>query len=370
MSRTAPPEGLKRIGMVVPMVPNTQAVMQSGRVHVSVDAKNDVGCSRHMNELMGAGSVAYVPLPARDGRPIGVLVALRRQAGEFAPEQLEMARLFAARAGAAIESARLYEQTRHDAQTRAMLLQELNHRVKNSLSGIVSLLSIGEPDMPPDARQWLSRVIERIRTMARTHELFVAGAKTTRLRELVQQTLPSLEVIKPPGVAIRTELDADAVDVSLGPERAVGLAMAMYEVCCNAIVHGLGGHGTVLIRAHVADGVRIVVEVMDDGTGSARAEGGDAGGAAGMRSASGNDNGIAGANGKGNGNANGNGNGNGKGRVHAEMNGSGFGLDLVRGLVSRELQGSFTMTKRPDGGMTASIEFPVAAHREVEAMLV
>jgi two-component sensor histidine kinase len=356
ITRSAPPEALKHVGDIVPMVANTQSVMESGELLVSPDARSDTGCSRQMCEVMGAASTAYVPLPTREGRPMGVLVALRRKPGEFAAEQLETARLFAARAGAAIENARLYERARDDAQMRAMLLRELNHRVKNNLSAIVALLSISEADMPPDGRQWLSRVIERIRTMARTHELFVAGAKTTQLRELIQQAMPSLEVIKPPGVTIRTEVDREVAGVSLGPERAVGLAMAIYEVCCNAIVHGLGASGTVTIRARLAHGEsRVALDVIDDGT-RARVSG------------------VGQLNGNGNGHENGGGNGRGQDAGDTDVpearSGRGFGLELVRGLVSRELHGTFTMDSRPGGGTTATIEFPLAVSQEPESAII
>jgi signal transduction histidine kinase len=39
--------------------------------------------------------------------------------------------------------------------------------------------------------------------------------------------------------------------------------------------------------------------------------------------------------------------------------GTGIGLSLVRGLVSRELRGAFTLAKSQSGGTVASLQFPL-----------
>src|SRR5205823_5265129 len=118
----------------------------------------------------------------------------RYEKGDFTNGQRELTQILAARAGAAIENSKLLEQTRTDADTKAVLLRELNHRVKNNLAGIVGLLSMGEPEMPPATRRWLDRVIERIRILAGAHELFAGGVATAGLSDLVAKVLPSLSV--------------------------------------------------------------------------------------------------------------------------------------------------------------------------------
>jgi two-component sensor histidine kinase len=291
-----------------------------------------------------------MPLLRTGGSFIGTLVLVRHKAGPFSPEQLNLAELFTVRAAAAIENAELLEQTRRDAQAKTMLLRELNHRVKNNLASIITLLSLDEPEMSPRARQWLHRAIDRIRTMARTHDLFSGGIDRVRLADLVQQTIPSLSVVRPASVDVQVDVKAD---VTLRTDRAVSLAMALHELCYNAIIHGLGGGaGTVKIRAQLHELAAagpvpqkgVLLEVVDDATASRRAaeealsseEGNGAAAAVSVAT-----------------------------RPAVESRPSpvrvgsgGLGLMLVDGLVTRELNGQFSL-ERTEEGTVARVWFPV-----------
>src|SRR4029450_13758656 len=116
--------------------------------------------------------------------------------------------------------------------------------------------------LAPPARQWLDRVIERILTMARAHDLFSGGMSEVDLRQLVDQVLPSLSILKPPGVTIKTDLDGVACRFST--PQAVSLAMVLHELCSNAIVHGIGEQGTLTIRARRTPG-GAGIDVIDPG---------------------------------------------------------------------------------------------------------
>jgi two-component sensor histidine kinase len=305
---------------------NAERVVRERRMVVVADATNDPSLHPEFRASLKAGSVIYVPLFQGNGRPLGMLVLVRHQVGPFSDEQLRLAQVFSTRAAAAIENAQLYQQSRRDAEAKAMLLRELNHRVKNNLAGIVGLLNSTQPvDLSPAGRQWLDRVTERINVMGRAHELFVGGPQRVELGALVDQVLPSLSVVKPPGVHVRKDLDG--VRVALPTERAVALAMVLHELCYNAIAHGLAGRadGLVTIRARgAAEPGRVLVEVSDDGVGFGN--GNPAPSAARTDSAS-----------------------------------PGWGLTLVRGLVARELRGKFSLSPGPERGTIAAIEFPVTA---------
>jgi two-component sensor histidine kinase len=284
-------------------------------------------------------------------RAYGVMGLTRDQPGPFDPEQLAMAEVFAARAAAAIERARLrertegllrqtnglLEQSRRDAADRAVLLRELNHRVKNNLAGIVGLLSARPPglDRGSPAWVWLDRVADRVRTMAETHELFVGGAAAVRLADLVNRVVGSLPTPEGAAVVVRTDVgDAGAVTFETG--RAVGLAMVLHELCFNAVVHGLGGGGTLAVTARLTTwpatgsaagepAAAVVLDVADDGPPD--------GPTAGTRWAAGTQ----------------------------WTAGTGLGLTLVRELVGRELRGTFALEPRPPRGTTARVTFPLPA---------
>jgi PAS domain S-box-containing protein len=81
-------------------------------------------------------SILTVPLRVKNGI-IGVLQVMDTQVDRFQPTDLRLAESLATTAAIAIENARLYEQTRQDAETKSVLLDEINHRVKNNLSAII-----------------------------------------------------------------------------------------------------------------------------------------------------------------------------------------------------------------------------------------
>ena len=292
------------------------------------DAQNNPDVHASWKELPELGSVAYLRLFQSDGKPLGLLAMGRRETDGFSAEQLHFAQVFATRAAAALQNARLHQQARRDADTNAMLLRELNHRVKNNLAGIIGLLSMNQEELPASARHWLNRVVERLENMARAHELFSGGIASVRLSELVRQMLPGLPAAHAAGVQVQTDFN---VDVYLRTDQAVSLAMVLHELCYNAIVHGLSENGVLLIRSRVAGENRIAVEIIDDGSGrwEQDIEQSEYGSAVVTE----------------------------RKLWRGAVRTSGLGLELVRGLVTRELHGTFSRRVGPNGGTTATVEF-------------
>jgi two-component sensor histidine kinase len=283
------------------------------------------------------GSLVYAPLLRADGQPLGLLVLLRRNPGKFSKEQLSLAQVFVVRAAGAIENAQLHQQTRRDADAKAALLRELNHRVKNNLAGIVALLSMNQPAFSSDARKWLDRVVDRIRTLARTHEMLNGGLQRASLRDLIEQNLKSLGVLAPPGVKIRTEIQR--ADVMLRTDRAIALAMVLHELCFNSIVHGLEESGQLLIRASLQLPNFLLIEVIDDGRGFSDPAHQDASGSWPQSVGAA----VATAD----------------RRMLLSQARTGLGLSLVRDFVTRELRGLFSVISSPGAGATARVEFPL-----------
>jgi two-component sensor histidine kinase len=272
------------------------------------------------------GSLLFAPLMGSTGDPFGLLVMGRAQCGGFSSEQVSMAQLLAVRAASAIENSRLYQRTREDADAKAVLLRELNHRVKNNLAGIVALLSINQPEMSPRARKWLGRVIDRVRTLARTHEMLSGGVERVSLKVLVDQTIKSLAVVTPPGVAVSSQHQEPAI--FMRTDRAVSVAMVLNELCYNALVHGLGDGGTLTVRAANLPGTGLLLEVIDDGCGFIESPEPPTSAAVSDRIA-----------------------------VLGETR-TGLGLNLVRDFVQRELRGHFEIHSTPQG-TTARVQFPL-----------
>src|SRR5258706_4767669 len=160
--------------------------------------------NRQMVEASAARAMIMIPL-AVERRSICLMSLSDSQTRKFTDADRRLARLLGSQASVILANNQLYEQTRQgletqrqlheqagrDAQAKAILLRELHHRVKNNLAGIVGLLSMHEPDLPQSAQQWLERVRERIRTMARAHDLFSGGDPPKEIYQLVSQAVSS-----------------------------------------------------------------------------------------------------------------------------------------------------------------------------------
>jgi len=233
-------------------------------------------------------------------------------------------------------NAQLNQQTRQDADAKAALLRELNHRVKNNLAGIVALLSVNQPALLPDAKKWLDRVVDRIRNLARTHEMLNGGLQRASLRDLIEQNIRLAGGRgRRPGVKVRTDIQHP--NVLLRTDRAVALAMVLHEAGYNAVVHGLEESGQLLDPRFPAASEFLVIEVVDDGRGFSEPAA-DFNGSWQQNSAS-----VATAD---------------RRMLLAKVR-TGLGLSLVRDFVNRELRGLFTIVSSPGAGAAARVEFPL-----------
>jgi two-component sensor histidine kinase len=200
-----------------------------------------------------------------------------------------------------------------------------------------------EPDLTASAQQWLERVRERIGTMARAHDLFSGGIERVNLQQLVQQVLPSLSVLTPPGVAVK--VNTGQLDITFDTSRAVSLAMVLHELCTNALVHGLAGSGTLTISARRTDR-GAVIEVSDEGPGGSADSGSTWMGEAMACEAEAADE-LPWST-----------------EATATAVRRGTGLYLVRELVRRELKGTVRLRRSAGGGTIATIEVPLESHDE------
>ena len=83
----------------------------------------------------------------------------------------ELLTVFANQLAITIENARLYVQTKRDAEVKAALLRELSHRVKNNLAAITSLLYMALDEPPQSREQILGETLGRVQSMALAHAL-------------------------------------------------------------------------------------------------------------------------------------------------------------------------------------------------------
>jgi two-component sensor histidine kinase len=166
------------------------------------------------------------------------------------------------------EVARRTQELQAALDEKSALLQELDHRVKNNLQVVSSLVLLKSRRVKDQAaRSILTNMAERIGALSTAHRLLYAdgGATWFDLREFLTDLSRDLMVPRD-AAGIELTLDFDPVAISGG--KAAPLALLINELVGNAIRHAfLKGQGRLSVLAKWDGALRIVVE--DDGIGLA-----------------------------------------------------------------------------------------------------
>jgi len=150
---------------------------------------------------------------------------------------------------------------------RAVLLQEIHHRVKNNLQIISSLLAMqADAVVTPDARMALANSAQRVRSMALIHQQLYVSDNLAHidvvayLQALIQGLQGAI------GDACSVAVEADPLDLPLA--KAVPFGLLVNELLTNAFKHGRSADGAcrVTVALRVADG-RVTLSVTDSGPG-------------------------------------------------------------------------------------------------------
>lgn len=174
----------------------------------------------------------------------------------------ELVRLNGALAELAAENGRLYERARRDAEATALLLRELQHRVRNNLAAIQALLVLERRRVPPrPLPEALDVAITRLRSMAALQDSLLPHDDHVDLATLAHAVVRgALEVY---GAA--EDVRCEVVGTAILPSRtASAVAIALNELITNALKHA-HAH-TVNVEISDAKG-RVELVVRDDGRG-------------------------------------------------------------------------------------------------------
>jgi two-component sensor histidine kinase len=115
-------------------------------------------------------------------------------------------------------------------ERQQLLINELNHRVKNTLAVVQSLAHLTlRGSTSPEALQDYEG---RLQSLAEAHDLLtVQSWEGAPLADLILRSVGPH--CRPDG-----QLELDGPDVQLPPQTAVSLAMALHELCTNAVKYG------------------------------------------------------------------------------------------------------------------------------------
>jgi len=113
---------------------------------------------------------------------------------------------------------------------RALLMNELNHRVKNTLSAVQSIVARGLPELPANAA-YRRAAESRLLALSSAHNILSNQNWESASLDDIART-----VISPYGARDRVRIEG--ADVILSPRIAIPFAMVLNELATNAVKYG------------------------------------------------------------------------------------------------------------------------------------
>ncbi len=220
---------------------------------------------------------------AGDGRPFGVLEVDSRTTGEFNEQDLTFLQGAANLLGMAIERQRIERELREAVAGRELLLQEVNHRVKNSLQLVASMLQLQGNAASGEVRGELLDASTRVAAVARAHQRLYRSHEvgTLDLSAYLVDLCADLA-----GVRADCRIEVDAGErVEIATDRAIPVALVVNELVTNAVKYAHPGSGAchVQVRLARAGAGTVRLSVRDDGKGLPEGFDPAGGGGLGMR---------------------------------------------------------------------------------------
>lgn len=238
------------------------------------------------NELCSADSglryYAGALLKTDEGLPIGTLCVLDYEPRELTPLQKEVVQVFAAQVmkqldlrlalKREIETAAIVQERTvkldQALEDQKIISREIDHRVKNSLQIISSLLRIQmQKATSPETVAALSVTEGRVDAIAMLHqELHQAGHfDTVNLQHLVDNIVRLLDRSCPAGISLRTDL----APVRANALKATAVAVIVNEFVTNSMKYAFpaGGAGEVLLSGAMLESGQYRMVLSDDGAG-------------------------------------------------------------------------------------------------------
>jgi len=150
-------------------------------------------------------------------------------------------------------------------ERQRLLLSELNHRVKNSLSIVSSMLSLqANANEDENLRLHLREASSRVAAVARAHERLY---QTTDIEKLdvgayIKDVCGDLPV--PAGTTVSVEAPGG---IHLSMDRAISIALIVVELATNAMKHAYSGETGIVWVALAKKVNALVLSITDEGRG-------------------------------------------------------------------------------------------------------
>jgi two-component sensor histidine kinase len=204
-----------------------------------------------------------------DGSPYGVLEVDSRSEGEFSQNDIAFLQGAANILGMAIEQQQYQRKLQAALDRHQVLLREVNHRVKNSLQVVSSMLhlqanAVGDQDLS----ERLNEAASRVNAVGRAYErlAYTADYENIDLIEYLRQIIEDLERTVAP---CKIQFDAPEA-VRFAADRAILVGLIINELVSNAGKYAYPDRagGSIWVRVSFqTDKETIAIAIRDEGVG-------------------------------------------------------------------------------------------------------
>ncbi len=133
---------------------------------------------------------------------------------------------------------------RRSEDSQKLLLQELNHRVKNLLASVIAMATVAERGAG-SVSEFREKLLGRLHALSRAHNLLVASSWTdAEIERVVRSTLePHLQ-------ADASRFLLEGPPIAISADATLALNVTLYELATNAVKYGalLTAQGRIAIR--------------------------------------------------------------------------------------------------------------------------
>lgn len=203
-----------------------------------------------------------------DGLPFGVLEVDSRSEGEFGEHDIAFLQGAANILGMAIEQQQYQRKLQAALDRHQILLKEVNHRVKNSLQVVSSMLNLQANTVgDPALSERLMEASTRILAVGRAYNRLAYNADYENI-DLVGYLREIVEDLEAAVAPCNIQLDTPK-EIQFAADRAILVALIVNELILNAAKHAYAGsqEGVIHLRLVSSDDKAVSISVSDDGIG-------------------------------------------------------------------------------------------------------
>jgi two-component sensor histidine kinase len=203
-----------------------------------------------------------------DGVPFGVLEVDSRSEGEFGEHDITFLQGAANILGMAIEQQQYQRKLQAALDRHQILLKEVNHRVKNSLQVVSSMLqlqakAVGDPALSEPLMEASTRIL----AVGRAYNRLAYNADYENI-DLVAYLREVVDDLRPAVSPCQIQFDAPG-EIQFAADRAILVALIINELVLNAGRHAYPDcpDGVIRLQLLLSDDKAVSISISDDGVG-------------------------------------------------------------------------------------------------------